>query len=422
MEQDALRTKLIREILTDPLFTDRVLHRYFKWIDKTLAPFVKDHFAPNKSWVGKPFTREDAMFFMTSLRDLSRTFTTGRERTLPRYFEQKKYRSSYMLFFLPLHASKFISVLLSGHEPMESLLFDWTRGEKIVLGDFGSGPLTASIALHFYLSEFEKEFRQKFSEPFPLGELEWNLVDLDKTVIEDGLALVRASFKEEIILKRSKYIVRRENWGAALTDRKAYHLSMFGNVLNEAPQFREAHERALLTGFPYHERTLFVEPATENNSHRLIQVRQRMLEEFKGDVRIFGPCLHYELCPLRSGRDWCHFSIPLEIESKWYKFFTYGLHHTHFEWVKMSYLWLGNAKFKSTRNLELAKEHTLVVSDPIFENESRKESFVLLCEPERARKYRLGPGQKLHRGDVITKISIDPKSKNSTKPKSTRPA
>lgn len=393
---------------TSEAFSDQLLHSYFKWIDTILVRFVKDHFAPRPTWVGKPFQREDAMFFMTSLRDLSRTFTTARDRSLPRYFEQAKYRSSYFLFFLPLHASKFLSLLLTGKEPIQTLLQKWLRGEKIRIGDFGAGPATATLAFHFFLNHVEHVVRSKTDEKFPVGEIEWCLYDLDSTIMNDGLKLIEKSFKDSTLFKRSKYTILRTNWVDAVRSSGEFDLSFFGNVLNEAPEFRERMESALLDNFPKHARILFVEPATAENSSRIVQLRQHYLEQYPEDVRIFGPCLHQETCPLSRGRDWCHFSIPLEIDSKWFRFFTQGLHQTQFEWVKMSYLWIGHKSLADKKIIQQAKKYALVVSDPIknLRGPGSQNQFVLICQPEEVARLPVKFHQKLRRGDLISKDKI----------------
>jgi len=75
--------------------------------DEALPTWVKKKYSPKESWKDKPFSKEDSHFFFKGIEELSLLFTEERSKNLPPYFQHPKYRSSYLLYFLPLQAAKF---------------------------------------------------------------------------------------------------------------------------------------------------------------------------------------------------------------------------------------------------------------------------------------------------------------------------
>jgi hypothetical protein len=72
------------------------------FFDEIIPAYVKQHYSPNASWKEKPFTRQDAMFFIKGIRELSDRFTEDHESSSEDYFGHPRFRSSYLLYFLPL--------------------------------------------------------------------------------------------------------------------------------------------------------------------------------------------------------------------------------------------------------------------------------------------------------------------------------
>jgi hypothetical protein len=70
----------------------------------------------------------------------------------------------------------------------------------------------------------------------------------------------------------------------------------FSYSLTELPQLPE---------WAYQCQSLFImEPATYDDSRKLIQLRQKLIE---GSYSILAPCTHQKKCPmLQNNRDWCH--------------------------------------------------------------------------------------------------------------------
>src|SRR3954467_13416455 len=79
-------------------------------VDEAIPTYVKKHYSPRESWKDKPFAKEDAHFFFRGIEELSELFTEERPRNIPAYFNHPKYRSSYLLYFLPLQAAKFLTL------------------------------------------------------------------------------------------------------------------------------------------------------------------------------------------------------------------------------------------------------------------------------------------------------------------------
>src|SRR5258708_1057160 len=79
-------------------------------IDEFIPSYVKSNYSPRESWKGKPFGKEDVQFFCKGVMELSELFTEERPRQMPAYLQHPKFRSAYLLYFLPLQMAKFITV------------------------------------------------------------------------------------------------------------------------------------------------------------------------------------------------------------------------------------------------------------------------------------------------------------------------
>ena len=96
----------------------------------------------------------------------------------------------------------------------------------------------------------------------------------------------------------------------------------------------------------------------------VLQLRDQLLETETVEARpssIWGPCLHAGRCPLAAGRDWCHFSVPVEVPGRWFKYFSRGLSSER-QWMKFTYLWLA-APGSPARTLSSGIRR--VISDPL---------------------------------------------------------
>src|SRR4051812_34705206 len=121
------------------------------FFDSAVPAWVKERYSPDARWKDKPFTQKDARFFLRGVQELSERFTEGRSQTraLQSYFEHARFRSSYLLYFLPLQAKKFLALF----EQYPQALVPLTESKHIRIADFGSGPGTATLALLLWMSQ-----------------------------------------------------------------------------------------------------------------------------------------------------------------------------------------------------------------------------------------------------------------------------
>lgn len=375
------------------------------WADELLPSFVKQTYSPRESWKDKPFTKEDAHFFFRGIEELSSLFTEERPAHLPSYFNHPKFRSAYLLYFLPLQAAKFLTLF-----ELHAKAFDaaWEHGLKsgtLRIVDLGAGPGTASLAA---LLRLMKSASAASAREIPPIELIW--VDTNRSVLEDGKALVER-LSSQFPKLRGKVTVRTQVgawWDSIAAMPEETSLVLFGNVLNEAslPQslvqkkgsaagqfWPELFKRAKGGG------VLLVEPAIRRSSQLLTKLRDELFETEvldRSPARVWGPCLHAGNCPLADGRDWCHFSVPTEIPGKWFAAFSKGLGSER-HWLKFSYLWLASESAKAPVP---ASQLRRVVSDPL--RQGQEYDTVLICEPEVPGRISIPVRRRVRRGDIVT--------------------
>ena len=291
-------------------------------------------------------------------------------------------------------------------------------------------------------------------------ELHW--CDTQPAILKDGSSLVN-SFAEQVLRLRGKVRVMTQvaPWWEFLDKAKEpFSLSLFAHTLNEAPVSR-AHARTRATqrfssregqdgesgneGESFRDEVqsqvamsylrplaravelaegggiLFIEPADKRSSLLLSGIRDALISEeivSASADSIIGPCLHAGRCPLAFGRDWCHFSVPVQIPGKWFKRISVKLSSER-NWVKYSYLWLsGNAR--ATRAIKKSASGILssdilspsvvsvahaagmrrVISDPIAQT-GNNLATLLLCEPEVPRRVPAKVPSPYHRGDLL---------------------
>jgi hypothetical protein len=196
-------------------------------------------------------------------------------------------------------------------------------------------------------------------------------------------------------------------WQKGLQNTNPFSLSLFGNVFNEEHVDLKVVDLLSKLSTPSGAGTLFLEPAFKTASQTLSLLREGFLSPRSASkLSIEGPCLHEKICPMMSGRDWCHFSIPASVPGKWFQFFSKALGSER-HWLKFSYLWVSKTESKLTASPDLRR----VISDPL--NRSGYEAELLLCEPERARKVKVrakpeknGTSKLPARGDLFNYVVI----------------
>ncbi|HUP56349.1 MAG TPA: small ribosomal subunit Rsm22 family protein [Bdellovibrionota bacterium] len=371
-------------------------------MDEAVPAWVKATYSPRESWKDKPFTKEDSRFFLKGVRELSDSFTEERARGVGEYFSHPKYRSSYLLYFLPLQAAKFVTLFSLHPEAMQRAVDQATKTGVMRVVDLGAGPGTASLALLLWLLD-----PSKFPGDIPFRvEFRWS--DFNRAIMEDGKALVE-KLSSHFPKLRGKVEVRAEVgpwWKLAESLQDEAQLAFVGNVLNESPggpmDFSNARFSELWGKMLSHfggGGTLFVEPAIRRASQTLSRLRDELLERKllspEGGA-LWGPCLHAGMCPLAQGRDWCHFSVPAQVPGQWFREFSKGLGSER-NWLKFAYLWLASPKDPAPVPKTTLRR---VISDPLGKDRSPGASQeVLICEPDRPDKVRVGSG--VRRGDII---------------------
>jgi SAM-dependent methyltransferase len=374
------------------------------FVDELIPNYVKQEYSPQNSWKNRPFNETDARFFSRGIRELSELFTEYRPQGLPPYFDHPKYRSSYLLYFLPLQAAKFLTLFNLHSEAITAALKHAEKTGCLRILDLASGPGTASLALLLFLLESAAKLPLQ-----KINKIELTWVDVNPAILADGKKLVeQIALKAESSLK-SKVTIEVKliitPWWKSFSNRtvssESYSLVLMGNVLNEAKNNVGSMNHALwknLFSLAHGGGVLFLEPAAKKSSQTLSHLRNHFFNTEiieKTSRRIWGPCLHAEKCPLTDGRDWCHFSIPTEISGKWFKAFSRDLGSER-QWLKFSYLWVTSQEYPSpTRPRDLKR----VISDPMPYKTNLKT--ILLCEPETPGRKTISSDTRLHRGDLI---------------------
>lgn len=381
----------------------------WRWLmDEAVPQWVKEKYSPKDSWKKNPFGKADATFFFKGIEELSELFTSDRSRSMPPYFQHPKYRSSYLLYFFPLQAAKFLTLLRVHVAACQAALEHAKKAGVLRLADLGAGPGTATFSfLLWYLDQLKSD---PTLEGLPI-EIDW--LDTDKAILKDGAALLEL-FSSHFPRIRDKIILRVHTepwWKAPSLLKNETSLLFLGHVLNESRK-RDMEGivtplQKLLNGPAQGGGILVIEPAIRSSAQLLSQIRDQLLtgaEIPAGKSPLWGPCLHSGNCPMASGRDWCHFSVPLEIPGQWFKMFSKGLGSER-QWVKFSYLWLA-----APSSLAPAAPRRLrrVISDPIREpSKQARTATVLICEPDRVQRKTVSAKTRIHRGDLIEAPTTD---------------
>ncbi len=354
-----------------------------EFVDNVLTAVVKKRFSPKPEWKDKPFSKTDVTFFSKGLIELQEELTTDRltsTRTRD-YFAHPASRSSYLLFYLPLQAAKFLA-LFDHHRDALKARIEKSSGSLRIL-DLGAGPGTASLA---FLAA-----AQTFIPKGTKVQLVW--LDRRSKIMEDGMALLDAfilsqNFDFEVRLEK-KYLDL-----AAISALPASDFILAGHVMNELSAKAQDQVVRIVSetlGRANAPELIVVEPAFRSSAQRLSANRNSWLSN-NPSLNIVGPCLHRETCPLTTSRDWCHFSVPAQIPGRWFAEFSKALGGER-DWLKFAYVWISpNLRLKKT-----ASEVRRVVSDPIQTPDGRKN---LLCAPSMLESH-ISEGRGFLRGALF---------------------
>ena len=381
--------------------------RAWLWlVDETIPNYVKKKYSPRESWKDKPFSKEDAQFFFKGVEELSDLFTEDRLKHMPAYFAHPKYRSAYLLYFLPLQAAKFLTLFDEYRAALDSALRYGRELGCLRIADLGVGPGTASISVLLWLLDQVSSTTKLRATPgtseLPPIELYW--FDTQDSVMKDGIALVEEMANQfpKLRGKVTVHTFQTPWWKATSELPHGLALTLMGHILNETSSsqqlqnsfWNEIFEKTSGGG------TLVLEPATRKTAQQISDLRDHLFETETlpaSPQSIWGPCLHAGACPLRDGRDWCHFSSPVDIPGKWFKSLSKALGSER-HWVKYSYLWFASKEYPAPKpDAKLRR----VVSDPLSK---ALKTEVLICEPGETQRWAVNANQETGRGDVVKVI------------------
>jgi hypothetical protein len=141
---------------------------------------------------------------------------------------------------------------------------------------------------------------------------------------------------------------------------------------------------------------IIIEPATQEDGRRLLEVRKKFLER---GYKVLAPCTHQGQCPLltQTPRDWCHDRIAITMPS-WFQEIEKHLPIKN-RTLTFSYLIVAHPKTKMTSPIGKAR----VIGDLLLEKGKARQ---MICRGEN-REFlswmsRHGEPQEIPRGAVIS--------------------
>lgn len=207
-------------------------------------------------------TLDDAAELAASVQKLSDYFIAHPDGHTP--WEEKWAQQAYLAYYLPLNELRARQVVREG----EAVGF-FQGLERVI--DYGAGPGTASFAL-------------KAAVPWR----EFRLIE-------------RSSIPAAWFGRESEFRYQ-STWSEDLhkDDAKTLFVASYSLTEGELPKQALRFEALML-----------IEPSTQDDGRRLLELRQRLLKE---GYFIWAPCPHQEGCPLleQSKRDWCHDRVHVE--------------------------------------------------------------------------------------------------------------
>ena len=371
------------------------------WLTDEMIPrYVKQTYSPRDAWKDKLFSKEDARFFSKGIEELSELFNHERPKSKVPYFQHPKFRSSYLLYFFPLQAGKFLTLFELHLPAIRAALKHAEKTGVLRIADIGAGPGTASLALLLFLLHPKLVTGPGVAPQLP-AKIELTWFDINATTMDDGKYLVEQLSTHFPKLRGKVEVITHVGpwWKIAPQLKQEFSLIFMGHVLNESAQL--PHQQEMLWTSLLKQTggggLLILEPAARRAAQTLSAVRDHLFasELVNSDPnRLWGPCLHTGVCPLGHGRDWCHFSTPTRIPGKWFKHFSESL-SSEKHWVKFSYVWFTSAEYPAPTRVSNWKR---VISDPLAQG---PQTTVLLCEPETPGRLAVAKISALGRGDLV---------------------
>lgn len=204
---------------------------------------------------------QDSQALAKCVQTLSDFFITKPEAPTP--WHERWAQIAYLCYYLPVNAARLNGLI---HEAEARHFFDDL--EQVI--DFGAGLATASMTLQERRQNLAFQLIERASEP--------------QQLIEKYFPQFKA---QEWLRTFSPSRLKPEKKTLALF---SYSLT----ELSDLPDWAYQCEALML-----------VEPATQQDGRRLLQLRQKLIDQ---GFHIWAPCTHEGPCPLltQSKTDWCH--------------------------------------------------------------------------------------------------------------------
>lgn len=208
---------------------------------------------------------EKLQFVADSVLRLSDYYIQNPDRETP--WNEKYCQVAYRHYFLPLNFIRNQKVIQRG---LEVGFFEGLSS----FTDWGCGPATASLAL-VHTPELKPQIKKQI-------------------LFDHSVTVLKAFSDLHSHLNSPQSLTQLNLNSTASTDSSCL---VFSYSLTELD--------ALPSGWDRHEALMILEPSTTQDSRRLMQWRQTLLQH---GYHIWAPCTHHESCPLliHSQHDWCH--------------------------------------------------------------------------------------------------------------------
>jgi ribosomal protein RSM22 (predicted rRNA methylase) len=231
----------------------------------------------------EPFTR--------SVSELSGGLTKGKETLIKaKYLKSVELRNGYLLYFT---TTNFLKVI----QPLNEWL-PYYKKDTLRMLDLGCGTGAASWGLLEYLDTYSHS----------ITDLEITFADH----IKENLDICRRFVSGYDEKPRTNFVHVDLNNAADVTAKfkdMKFDLIIMMNTLNELESNSEAL-RLLNSIVDDDTAILIIEPASKNESRRLLSIRD---EAVKSELTVYSPCTHQMNCPaLTKEDDWCFNEVSWE--------------------------------------------------------------------------------------------------------------
>jgi ribosomal protein RSM22 (predicted rRNA methylase) len=300
---------------------------------------------------------KDLSMLAALVQKLSNRYTSG--QPIGDIWSQPSLSLAYLSYFLPLNFLRMQNILAEANG------LGFLQGIESVV-DIGAGPGTTSLAFQYH---------------------DWP--NLPFVCVEQG---GQAKAWYERLLKANPLNSTPEQQPQWVTTTPSHWTDPQSTLLCMSYSLNEMKELPKWNKPP--EAILILEPSTSEDSRRLLQLRQNLLDE---GYYAWAPCTHQAGCPmlLDSNKDWCHTRIFIEMPEWWRKMES----HLSMENRSITYSYLLMRKTPPKTGARQAR----VIGDTLREKGKTRQ---MICRgPKReflAWLKRHGPAQPYPRGARIT--------------------